>query len=847
MSAPPSYSDHLGLGKGPSGRDASATTKGDYESVPQADYALTQHGVHESWQPEGTLARIQRTLLRMLAITASISLVALFACCTYSHKARTTSLQYLGWASLPDAFDSSTLVFGVGIGDASGPMVQAGMMGYASLPQVTTGLHIRQRSRAFIVGTSSLKPKFVSVHGAGGESDPNDGQIDRWVFINSDICMGDTALRRGIVNRLRERYPDIYGERNIAFSGTHSHAGPGGYINALIPTVTTYGIIEDTFNAIVDGTVMAVARAHQDFLARREATNAGQASPKIFYDSAILREAHINRSPYSYSLNPAEERARYDSDQDDEFAMLLFDQGEEKRALLSFYPVHGTSLYENNTLSSGDNKGLAAVMVETAMEPQLMPGHTTFIAGFSQSNVGDTTPNTQGAFCDTGEPCDYKHSTCKVGKKESDRVATCHGRGPSWGNSTLLAGPTGGWDWSSNQVIAKYQADTALMLLNKPRDKMTAIDGEVRSVKWNVAMSGFTFALPNGTSVTTCPAALGYGFAGGTTDGPGAFDFKQGANDSNTHNPVWDVARTALTPPSKEQIACQAPKRVLLSIGEQQWPYPWGPGGPEGIVETQILRAGNLFLLVMPGEFTTMAGRRIKEAVKAKIIDLKLLSNGKEPVVLLSGPANTYSHYITTREEYGAQRYEGGSTLFGPHTLEAYMHIYTNVLLPAFVDDDAAEMIPPGKLAPLSIEKAYKYDRPLVYDTAPFRASFGDVLDQPQDSYSLASHPNITATFVSANPRNDLRLESTYMEIQMRDAEDAEAWHTVRTDGHHSTTLRWTQMSTTRGTSQMEIGWQVEAGTAPGMYRMVHFGSSKTPFTGKISPFEGRTNAFTLV
>jgi neutral ceramidase len=28
--------------------------------------------------------------------------------------------------------------------------------------------------------------------------------------------------------------------------------------------------------------------------------------------------------------------------------------------------------------------------------------------------------------------------------------------------------------------------------------------------------------------VKTCPAAMGFSFAAGTTDGPGAFDFKQG-------------------------------------------------------------------------------------------------------------------------------------------------------------------------------------------------------------------------------------------------------------------------------------------------------------------------------
>ncbi len=66
-----------------------------------------------------------------------------------------------------------------------------------------------------------------------------DGSADRWLFINSDICMGDTALRKAIVDQLRQKYPGIYGERNVAFVGTHSHAGPGGFMQALLPTLTS--------------------------------------------------------------------------------------------------------------------------------------------------------------------------------------------------------------------------------------------------------------------------------------------------------------------------------------------------------------------------------------------------------------------------------------------------------------------------------------------------------------------------------------------------------------------------------------------------------------------------------
>lgn len=46
---------------------------------------------------------------------------------------------------------------------------------------------------------------------------------------------------------------------------------------------------------------------------------------------------------------------------------------------------------------------------------------------------------------------------------------------------------------------------------------------------------------------------------------------------------------------------------------------------------------------------------------------------GDDVRVVLAGLTNTYSSYITTFEEYGVQRYEGASTIFGPHTLDAYI------------------------------------------------------------------------------------------------------------------------------------------------------------------------------
>lgn len=57
---------------------------------------------------------------------------------------------------------------------------------------------------------------------------------------------------------------------------------------------------------------------------------------------------------------------------------------------------------------------------------------------------------------------------------------------------------------------------------------------------------------------------MGYSFAAGTTDGPGAFDFTQG---TTTDNPLWNAVRDFLAAPTQDDINCQHPKPILLSTG----------------------------------------------------------------------------------------------------------------------------------------------------------------------------------------------------------------------------------------------------------------------------------------
>lgn len=65
-------------------------------------------------------------------------------------------------------------------------------------------------------------------------------------------------------------------------------------------------------------------------------------------------------------------------------------------------------------------------------------------------------------------------------------------------------------------------------LFNTASEKL---DGKVDCRHTYLDFSQLQVTRPKGGGsevVKTCPAAMGFGFAAGTTDGPGAFDFKQG-------------------------------------------------------------------------------------------------------------------------------------------------------------------------------------------------------------------------------------------------------------------------------------------------------------------------------
>lgn len=79
------------------------------------------------------------------------------------------------------------------------------------------------------------------------------------------------------------------------------------------------------------------------------------------------------------------------------------------------------------------------------------------------------------------------------------------------------------------------------------------------------------------------------------------------------------------------------------------------------VLPLHLLQLGHAAVLGVPFETTVEAGRRIGEAV--------LESDLEVGTAWVSSLVNDHTDYLTTREEYSAQFYEGASVLFGPQQL----------------------------------------------------------------------------------------------------------------------------------------------------------------------------------
>ncbi len=288
-------------------------------------------------------------------------------------------------------------------------------------------------------------------------------------------------------------------------------------------------------------------------------------------------------------------------------------------------------------------------------------------------------------------------------------------------------------------------------------------------------------------SGATSPGVLGASFAAGKlTDGPGSPLFDEGHN-----NPLFARISRRLYDRHPNLRASQAPKDLAIPVGLLRWSQERFP--------VQLVRIGSLYLICLPFEVTIVSGLRIRQRI-AKILGTDL------DHVLCQGYANGFGHYVTTTQEYEFQNYEGGSTIFGRHELDALISVAAR-LAGAMASGAPLE---PGAPPPRHrIRISSPMGHPILERKHPIA-----VIDEPG---STSTGEPVTVRFTADHPNAVIR--PTYLLVERR---QDDSWTTVADDSSLTTTIRWQRDRRLRWTAT--VTWL--AGP-PGTFRISYVGRTQ--------------------
>lgn len=596
------------------------------------------------------------------------------------------------------------------------------------------------------------------------------GAEKRVVFVSADLGFISQAVKLEVVARLQKVFPGVYSNDNVMLTATHTHSGPGGFTHFQLYNITMGGFQEQNFEAIVSGIVRSIETAHRSVQ-----------SANLYFNEGRLDGASVNRSLAAYRSHPNWQDEKDETNKIMSVIRAVSEEGQEI-GMLNWFAVHATTMSKHNKLISSDNKGYASYLFE-----KRKPG---VIAAFGNSEEGDAAPNIYD-----------EHFRRKYEDLESVRLSGEAQFGKAWELYHTATFPLEG------------QIDFRHLWIRMP--------GRVVPAEYT-----------GDTEQKVCKAALGYSFAAGAEDGPsevpGIYEgMKQGEINpiSSPISLLIGALGIVLAPPNAQDDACQFPKPIFVATGRQK------PSWTPDVLPFQVFRIGEVALVGVPGEMTTLAGRELKRIV------LERLGSVGVKRVIIAGLANSYSNYITTKFEYDQQNYEGASTLFGPHTFSAYREVFAKMSEALRDQREISSGDTPDRIPYIpTAEHAEWFDARRLWE------KYGQVLKEPSEVVRRSE--SVKATFRSAHPNHDLRPEGTFMELQRQ---DGSGWVTVATDADPELIFHWKAPYAIDclGCTDATAEWRAPASAPTGVYRFVHLGKRKKG-SGKLSDFGGVSREFTL-
>jgi neutral ceramidase len=286
-------------------------------------------------------------------------------------------------------------------------------------------------------------------------------------------------------------------------------------------------------------------------------------------------------------------------------------------------------------------------------------------------------------------------------------------------------------------------------------------------------------------------------------------------------------------PPVLGDFSCQAEKPVFL---------------PHGATDAaiQMFRFGQLVVVGLPWEVTTMSGRRIREQVLNELAPVGVKK------VTISGVTNGFGvGYLTTREEYSAQLYAGASVRHGPWT---HAVVLQEVLkLARDMREGVESELPAQNLQRIDLAIGMgPIEAPAVSGTP------GEVTRQP--SITAIAGEVITAEIVAGHPDNDMRLQESFVYVEQLQADgswlsvfqdrDDQLFYDWKADVPVLLALDFTGVGVTGGYPASSGGkadaiWRSPKNTVAGEYRFRFVGASRQSAAEPI-PYEAITDPFIL-
>lgn len=456
-----------------------------------------------------------------------------------------------------------------------------------------------------------------------------DEQGQKFIFLNLELAFISIAIKEEMTMRLQALHPEWnITSAHLLMVSQHTHSAPGGFSHYPFYNFTIPGFRRKIFEAILTGCLNAVEAASKNI------------TPSILklgeYTIPEDQDVAFNRSMKAYLNNP---EVKQISAKDNHLAidrtmrgLNIFDLSGKLRVHINWFGVHATSISSFNRRIHHDNKGEAAMNFERK--------HPGAMAIFAQAAAGDVSPNyvwdkklkrTRGILTDQYENAAYN---------------------------------------------GELQSDSAEMITSGE-----IIDGAIEC-----------HHLFHNIGQEASAPAHGIAFFEGTLEGPGisklfgstlrllaksmkfskllfnSRDNKEFYEDQGSKDVLLDHRSGEFIgiPLSVWKKMPMIPDPVVGSFinhakNNSLETRPWVPP----ILPYQIVKIGQLVIVGVPGEITTIAAKRLKETLQIQFPESQLI---------ISSYANAYMGYVTTPEEYDLQCYEGGHTVYGRKTLNAMIN-----------------------------------------------------------------------------------------------------------------------------------------------------------------------------